>query len=178
MSTSTQLATFGGGCFWCIDAAFRRVKGVLNVCSGYTGGHTDNPTYKSVCSGTTGHAEVVQLEFDSAVVSFETLLSMFFTLHDATQLNRQGNDIGTQYRSVVYYHNDAQLNQTNEMIAQLQNHISEPIVTEVSPTTTYYPAEHYHQDYYNENPQQGYCSILIAPKLHKFETVFKEFLTD
>ena len=137
MSTSTQLATFGGGCFWCIDAAFRRVKGVLNVCSGYTGGHTDNPTYKSVCSGTTGHAEVVQLEFDSAVVSFETLLSMFFTLHDATQLNRQGNDIGTQYRSVVYYHNDAQLNQTNEMIAQLQNHISEPIVTEVSPATIY-----------------------------------------
>ena len=96
MSTSTQLATFGGGCFWCIDAAFRRVKGVLNVSSGYTGGHTDNPTYKSVCSGTTGHAEVVQLEFDSAVVSFETLLSMFITLHDATQLNRQGNDIGTQ----------------------------------------------------------------------------------
>jgi peptide-methionine (S)-S-oxide reductase len=178
MSTSTQLATFGGGCFWCIDAAFRRVKGVLNVSSGYTGGHTDNPTYKSVCSGTTGHAEVVQLEFDSAVVSFETLLSMFFTLHDATQLNRQGNDIGTQYRSVVYYHNDAQLNKTNEMIAQLQNHISEPIVTEVSPATTYYQAEHYHQDYYSENPQQGYCSILIAPKLHKFETVFKEFLAD
>ena len=117
MSTSTQLATFGGGCFWCIDAAFRRVKGVLNVCSGYTGGHTDNPTYKSVCSGTTGQAEVVQLEFDSAVVSFETLLSMFFTLHDATQLNRQGNDIGTQYRSVVYYHNDAQLNQTNETVS-------------------------------------------------------------
>ncbi|TMO04526.1 peptide-methionine (S)-S-oxide reductase [Pseudoalteromonas sp. S327] len=178
MSTSTQLATFGGGCFWCIDAAFRRVKGVLNVSSGYTGGHTDNPTYKSVCSGTTGHAEVMQLEFDSAVVSFETLLSMFFTLHDATQLNRQGNDIGTQYRSVVYYHNDAQLIKTNETIAQLQNHISEPIVTEVSPATTYYPAEHYHQDYYNENPQQGYCSILKAPKLHKFETVFKEFLTD
>jgi len=178
MSSAKQVATFGGGCFWCIDAAFRRVNGVLNVSSGYTGGETNTPTYQSVCTGTTGHAEVVKIEFDSAIVSFETLLAMFFTLHDATQLNRQGNDIGTQYRSVVYYHSDAQLKQTNNMIAQLQNHVSEPIVTEVSPATTYYPAEHYHQDYYNENPQQGYCSILIAPKLHKFETVFKEFLTD
>ena len=109
MSSTTQVATFGGGCFWCIDAAFRRVNGVSDVSSGYTGGNTDNPTYKSVCSGTTGHAEVVKVEFDSTIVSFETLLAMFFTLHDATQLNRQGNDIGTQYRSVVYYHNDEQL---------------------------------------------------------------------
>ncbi|MCK8121201.1 peptide-methionine (S)-S-oxide reductase MsrA [Pseudoalteromonas sp. 2CM32C] len=178
MSSTTQVATFGGGCFWCIDAAFRRVNGVSDVSSGYTGGNTDNPTYKSVCSGTTGHAEVVKVEFDSTIVSFETLLAMFFTLHDATQLNRQGNDIGTQYRSVVYYHNDEQLSLTNTMIEQLQTHVSEPIVTEVSPVTTYYPAEHYHQDYYNENPQQGYCSMLIAPKLHKFETVFKEFLAE
>lgn len=178
MSSTTQVATFGGGCFWCIDAAFRRVNGVSDVSSGYTGGNTDNPTYKSVCSGTTGHAEVVKVEFDSTIVSFETLLAMFFTLHDATQLNRQGNDIGTQYRSVVYYHNDEQLALTNTMIEQLQTHVSEPIVTEVSPVTTYYPAEHHHQDYYNENPQQGYCSMLIAPKLHKFETVFKEFLAE
>ncbi|WP_338411008.1 peptide-methionine (S)-S-oxide reductase MsrA, partial [Pseudoalteromonas nigrifaciens] len=169
---------FGGGCFWCIDAAFRRVNGVLNVSSGYTGGNTDTPTYKSVCSGTSGHAEVVQIEFDDTIISFEVLLAMFFTLHDATQLNRQGNDIGTQYRSVVYYHNQTQLTLTNAVIAQLQNQVSEPIVTEVSPATTYYPAEHYHQDYYNENPNQGYCSILIAPKLHKFETEFKEFLAE
>ena len=111
MSSTTQVATFGGGCFWCIDAAFRRVNGVLTVSSGYTGGETNNPTYDSVCSGTTGHAEVVKIEFDATVVSFETLLAMFFTLHDATQLNRQGNDIGTQYRSVVYYHDEAQLKQ-------------------------------------------------------------------
>ncbi|MBO7925994.1 MULTISPECIES: peptide-methionine (S)-S-oxide reductase MsrA [unclassified Pseudoalteromonas] len=178
MSSTTQVATFGGGCFWCIDAAFRRVNGVLNVSSGYTGGNTDTPTYKSVCSGTSGHAEVVQIEFDDTIISFEVLLAMFFTLHDATQLNRQGNDIGTQYRSVVYYHNQTQLTLTNAVIAQLQNQVSEPIVTEVSPATTYYPAEHYHQDYYNENPNQGYCSILIAPKLHKFETEFKEFLAE
>jgi peptide-methionine (S)-S-oxide reductase len=176
MSSTTQVATFGGGCFWCIDAAFRRVNGVLNVSSGYTGGKSDTPTYREVCSGTSGHAEVVRVEFDDAVVSFETLLAMFFTLHDATQLNRQGNDIGTQYRSVVYYHNQEQLMQTNGMIIQLQNHVSETIVTEVSPATTYYTAEQFHQDYYNENPNQGYCSILIAPKLHKFETEFKEFL--
>ena len=178
MSSTTQVATFGGGCFWCIDAAFRRVNGVLNVSSGYTGGNTDTPTYKSVCSGTSGHAEVVQIEFDDTIISFEVLLAMFFTLHDATQLNRQGNDIGTQYRSVVYYHNQTQLTLTNAVIAQLQNQVSEPIVTEVSPATTYYPAEHYHQDYYNEKPNQGYCSILIAPKLHKFETEFKEFLAE
>ncbi|CAI87330.1 peptide-methionine (S)-S-oxide reductase MsrA [Pseudoalteromonas translucida] len=178
MSSTTQVATFGGGCFWCIDAAFRRVNGVLNVSSGYTGGNTDTPTYKSVCSGTSGHAEVVQIEFDDTIISFEVLLAMFFTLHDATQLNRQGNDIGTQYRSVVYYHNQTQLTLTNAVIAQLQNQVSEPIVTEVSPATTFYPAEHYHQDYYNENPEQGYCSILIAPKLHKFETEFSEFLSE
>ena len=165
MSSTTQVATLGGGCFWCIDAAFRRVRGVLSVCSGYTGGHTDNPTYKAICTGNSGHAEVVKVEFDASIISFETLLAMFFTLHDATQLNRQGNDIGTQYRSVVYYHD-------------LQTHVSEPIVTEVSPATTFYPAESFHQDYYNENPEQGYCSILIAPKLHKFETEFSEFLSE
>ncbi|ASM49181.1 peptide-methionine (S)-S-oxide reductase [Pseudoalteromonas espejiana DSM 9414] len=178
MSSTKQLATFGGGCFWCIDAAFRRVKGVLSVSSGYTGGNTDNPTYKSVCSGTTGHAEVVQLEFDSTQISFETLLVMFFTLHDATQLNRQGNDIGTQYRSVVYHHSKEQQQKTQAIITELQSHVSEPIVTELSPASLYYPGEHYHQNYYNENPEQGYCSILIAPKLQKFEMLFKEFLTE
>ncbi|WP_372760374.1 peptide-methionine (S)-S-oxide reductase MsrA [Pseudoalteromonas sp.] len=178
MNSTSQVATFGGGCFWCIDAAFRRVKGVLVVHSGYTGGHTATPTYESVCSGNTGHAEVVRIEFDSSVVSYETLLAMFFTLHDATQLNRQGNDIGTQYRSVVYYHTREQHAQTIAAIAQLQAHLDEPIVTEISPATQFYPAEQFHQDYYNQNPQQGYCSILIAPKLQKFATVFKAFLAN
>ncbi|NMR24459.1 peptide-methionine (S)-S-oxide reductase MsrA [Pseudoalteromonas sp. NEC-BIFX-2020_015] len=176
MSTTNQTATFGGGCFWCIDAAFRRVQGVLNVSSGYTGGDTTDPSYKQICTGLSGHAEVVQIEFDSTVVSFETLLAMFFTLHDATQLNRQGNDIGTQYRSVVYYHDSEQQAQTNAYIAKLQSQIREDIVTEVSPAVTYYPAEQYHQDYYSENPEQRYCSLLIAPKLKKFEQDYKKYL--
>ncbi|WP_404341110.1 peptide-methionine (S)-S-oxide reductase MsrA [Pseudoalteromonas mariniglutinosa] len=176
MSAKNHLATFGGGCFWCIDAAFRRVKGVVNVSSGYAGGELPNPSYQQICSGQTGHAEVVQIDFDSSLISFETLLSMFFTLHDATQLNRQGNDIGSQYRSVVFYHNEQQEQQTIAMIAALQQQIRDPIVTEVSPASTYYPAEHYHQDYYNQNPQQGYCSILIAPKLKKFTETFAPYL--
>ena len=162
MSTSTQLATFGGGCFWCIDAAFRRVKGVLNVSSGYTGGHTDNPTYKSVCSGTTGHAEVVQLEFDSAVVSFETLLSMFFTLHDATQLNRQGNDIGSQYRSAIFTTTEAQLAAAQKSAEAFQEALQRAdrgrITTEIKPLDVFYYAEAYHQQYLDKNPG-GYCGL-------------------
>lgn len=178
MSKAIETATFGGGCFWCIDAAFRRVKGVLQVSSGYSGGETTDPTYKQICTGLTGHAEVVNIEFDSKQISYETLLAMFFTLHDATQLNRQGNDIGTQYRSVVYYHNAEQQAKTTDYIAKLQSQIREDIVTEVSPATTYYPAEQYHQDYYNENPEQRYCSLLIAPKLKKFEQDYKQFLVN
>jgi len=178
MSTTKQLATFGGGCFWCIDAAFRRVKGVLAVSSGYTGGETSDPTYKEVCSGMTGHAEVVQITFDSEQISFDTLLAMFFTLHDATQLNRQGNDVGTQYRSVVYYHSTEQQQITAAYIAQLEQQNQENIVTEVSPASTYYPAEQFHQDYYNENPEQRYCSLLIAPKLQKFQQLFGTYLTE
>ena len=178
MDNNIQIATFGGGCFWCIDAAFRRVKGVLNVSSGYAGGEIENPSYQQICTGLTGHAEVVQLDFDSSVVSYNTLLEMFFTLHDATQLNRQGNDVGTQYRSVIYYHDEQQKTESQAMIDALQKQIREPIVTELSPLTNFYPAEQYHQDYYNENPEQGYCSILIAPKLHKFETEFSEFLSE
>lgn len=178
MSNTIETATFGGGCFWCIDAAFRRVKGVTQVSSGYTGGDTLAPTYQQICTGLTGHAEVVNLEFDSSLISYETLLAMFFTLHDATQLNRQGNDVGTQYRSVVYYHNDEQRIQTADYIARLQSQICEDIVTEVSPATTYYPAEQYHQDYYEQNPEQGYCSILIAPKLKRFAEDYKQFLKD
>ena len=172
MDNNIQIATFGGGCFWCIDAAFRRVKGVLNVSSGYAGGEIENPSYQQICTGLTGHAEVVQLDFDSSIVSYNTLLEMFFTLHDATQLNRQGNDVGTQYRSVIYYHNEQQKAESQAMIDALQKQIREPIVTELSPLTNFYPAEQYHQDYYNENPNQGYCSMLIAPKLAKFEQYY------
>ncbi|NHH89863.1 peptide-methionine (S)-S-oxide reductase MsrA [Pseudoalteromonas sp. MB47] len=172
MDNNIQIATFGGGCFWCIDAAFRRVKGVLNVSSGYAGGEIENPSYQQICTGLTGHAEVVQLDFDCSIVSYNTLLEMFFTLHDATQLNRQGNDVGTQYRSVIYYHNEQQKAESQAMIDALQKQIREPIVTELSPLTNFYPAEQYHQDYYNENPNQGYCSILIAPKLAKFEQYY------
>ncbi|MEJ6474406.1 peptide-methionine (S)-S-oxide reductase MsrA [Pseudoalteromonas piscicida] len=171
-----QTATFGGGCFWCIDAAFRRVNGVESVHSGYTGGHMDNPSYQLICQGDSGHAEVVQLQFDSDIISFEILLDMFFTLHDPTQLNRQGNDIGTQYRSVVFYHNEQQQQQTQHHINKLQPQLSEKIVTEVSPASEFYPAEQYHQNYYAENPNQGYCSILIAPKIAKFESRFQEYL--
>lgn len=176
MDNNIQIATFGGGCFWCIDAAFRRVKGVLNVSSGYAGGEIENPSYQQICTGLTGHAEVVQLDFDSSFVSYNTLLEMFFTLHDATQLNRQGNDVGTQYRSVIYYHDEQQKAESQAMIAALQKQIREPIVTELSPLTNFYPAEQYHQDYYNENPNQGYCSILIAPKLAKFEQYYADKL--
>ena len=172
MDNNIQIATFGGGCFWCIDAAFRRVKGVLNISSGYAGGEIENPSYQQICTGLTGHAEVVQLDFDSSIVSYNTLLEMFFTLHDATQLNRQGNDVGTQYRSVIYYHDEEQKAESQAMIDALQKQIREPIVTELSPLTNFYPAEQYHQDYYNENPNQGYCSILIAPKLAKFEQYY------
>jgi len=176
MDNNIQIATFGGGCFWCIDAAFRRVKGVLNVSSGYAGGEIENPSYQQICTGLTGHAEVVQLDFDSSIISYSTLLEMFFTLHDATQLNRQGNDVGTQYRSVIYYHTEQQKAEAQAMIAALQKQIREPIVTELSPLTNFYPAEQYHQDYYNENPNQGYCSILIAPKLAKFEQHYADKL--
>ena len=172
----TQVATLGGGCFWCIDAAFRRVKGVESVQSGYTGGQINNPSYQDICTGDSGHAEVVQLHFDPEQVSFAVLLEMFFTLHDPTQLNRQGNDIGTQYRSVVFYHNAQQQQQTADYIAQLQANYDAEIVTELSPAAEFYAAESYHQDYYAANPNQGYCSILIAPKVEKFSKQFAAYL--
>lgn len=176
--SNIHLATFGGGCFWCIDAAFRRVKGVEAVRSGYTGGHIQNPTYQSICQGDTGHAEVVELKFDAAQISYETLLNMFFALHDPTQLNRQGNDIGTQYRSVIYFHDNEQQQLANDVIKQVQPHYAENIVTELSPAELFYPAESYHQDYFSENPNQGYCSVLIAPKIAKFAHTFSEWVKE
>lgn len=162
-----MIATFAGGCFWCLEAVFLRIAGVKKVVSGYTGGHTPNPTYRDVCSGQTGHAEAVQIEYDPQIISYEKLLAVFFAIHDPTTLNRQGNDIGTQYRSAVFYHDEAQHQAASQAIAAQQSQYSDPIVTDVEPLTTFYPAEIDHQGYYDAHPNQPYCAAIIAPKLHK-----------
>lgn len=171
-------ATFGAGCFWCVEAVFQRLAGVESVVSGYAGGHTKNPTYRDVCSGTTGHAEVAQITYDPSVVSFTDLLKVFFETHDPTQLNRQGNDVGTQYRSAIFYHDDEQKKISEEFKKQLDASGTwpSPIVTEIVPLKEFYPAEDYHQNYFNDNPNQPYCSFLIKPKLDKFTKTFKEKL--
>ncbi|WP_345985782.1 peptide-methionine (S)-S-oxide reductase MsrA [Sulfurimonas sp. HSL-1656] len=171
-----EVALLGGGCFWCIEAVYRRVKGVSSAVSGYAGGQMDNPDYRSVCSGTTGHAEVVEVTFDPDVISFGEILDIFWVIHDPTTLNRQGADMGTQYRSVIYYHDDAQKAEAEEAIAEAQESFSDPIVTELSPAPTFYPAEVYHQNYFNLNPEQGYCQAVIAPKVQKFMRTFREKL--
>lgn len=173
-----EKATFGAGCFWCVEAVFQRLAGVESVVSGYAGGHTKNPTYRDVCSGTTGHAEVAQITYDPSVVSFTDLLKVFFETHDPTQLNRQGNDVGTQYRSAIFYHNDEQKKISEEFKKQLDASGTwpAPIVTEIVPLKEFYPAEDYHQNYFNDNPSQPYCSFLIKPKLDKFTKAFKEKL--
>lgn len=171
-----QTAIFGGGCFWCIDAAFRRLKGVQSVLSGYSGGHLDNPTYQDICTGLSGHAEVVKIEFDEQVISYSTLLQIFFELHDPTQLNRQGNDVGTQYRSVIFYLDDVQKLASLKMLASQQALFADKIVTELSPASLFYSAETYHQDYYRDNPNQPYCSIMIGPKLAKFSANYATLL--
>ncbi|MBK9328955.1 MAG: peptide-methionine (S)-S-oxide reductase MsrA [Sphingobacteriales bacterium] len=178
MDTTMEIATFGGGCYWCMEAVFQRLEGVAKVESGFSGGQVKDPTYKEVCTGTTGHAEVIQLTFDTAKVSFTDLLKVFFTMHDPTTLNRQGNDIGTQYRSGIFYHNDAQKKASQEIIDALNQAHAYPdkIVTEVTPFDTFYKAEDYHQDYYNQNKTQGYCMYVIQPKIEKFEKVFKDRL--
>ncbi|WP_105199498.1 peptide-methionine (S)-S-oxide reductase MsrA [Pseudoalteromonas sp. T1lg10] len=171
-----RTATLGGGCFWCIDAAFRRVKGVQQVTSGYSGGHVEHPTYHQICAEDTGHAEVVQLVYDEQKVDYPTLLKMFFALHDPTTLNRQGNDIGPQYRSVIFYHGDQQKHQAELVMERLQEHLDDAIVTELLPAKEFYPAESYHQDYFSANPRQPYCNLLIAPKIAKFEKEFDAYL--
>jgi peptide-methionine (S)-S-oxide reductase len=173
-----ETATFGGGCFWCVEAIYERVKGVEEATSGYSGGHVKNPTYKEVCTGRTGHAEVVQIRYDPAVVSFTRLLEVFFETHDPTSLNRQGADVGTQYRSVVFYHSEEQRRQAEETIRELDSAgiWNAPIVTKVEPFDTFYSAEDYHQEYYENNPNQGYCRVVILPKVEKFEKVFKDLL--
>jgi peptide-methionine (S)-S-oxide reductase len=169
-----QIATFGGGCFWCLDAAFRQLKGVESCVSGYAGGKRPNPTYEQVCAGVTGHAEVIQLTFDSSVISYRDLLGAFFTIHDPTTKDRQGGDIGTQYRSVVFYHSPEQLAAVKDVIAELEREKvwDDPIVTEVVPAPEFYAAEGYHQDYFNKNPNQPYCRAVVAAKVSKMRKTY------
>ncbi len=172
--------TLGAGCFWCVEAIFQRVKGVLHVEAGYSGGTVENPTYEQVCTGNTGHAEVIRLEFDPTIVSFETILEVFWHTHDPTTLNRQGADVGTQYRSVIFYHDDKQkkIAEESKQRTQASGLWDDPIVTEISPLINYYKAENYHQNYFNNNPNAGYCSIVIAPKIAKFKKDFPHLLKE
>jgi len=180
MAKELEKATLGGGCFWCTEAVYLELKGVVDVKPGYSGGHIKNPSYKEVCTGTTGHAEVVQITFDPDVVSYSEILEVFFMTHDPTTLNRQGNDVGPQYRSVIFYHNEAQ-KETAEKVIQLfekEEVYDKPIVTQVEPFDKFYVAEDYHFNYYNRNKSQGYCQFIITPKLEKFRKIFKDQLKD
>ena len=170
-----QKITFGSGCFWCTEAIFQTVKGVKSATSGYMGGQVENPTYEQVCTGTTGHAEVVEVQYNADEVSLDELLLIFFKTHDATSLNRQGNDVGTQYRSAIYYYNDEQKQQAEAMVKRFTDEkiYDNPIVTEITPASEFYKAEEYHQDYFSQNPSKSYCAFVIQPKLNKFA---KEFL--
>jgi peptide-methionine (S)-S-oxide reductase len=168
-ASKTELATVGGGCFWCTEAVLERLPGVKKVISGYAGGKTANPSYEEICTGTTGHAEVIQVEFDPSVISYEKLLEVFFEAHDPTTLNRQGADEGTQYRSVIFYHNEAQHQAAARAKVAAQALWPDPIVTEISPLPKFHPAEGYHQDYFRKNPNQGYCTFVIKPKMKKLE---------
>ncbi|WP_224013770.1 peptide-methionine (S)-S-oxide reductase MsrA [Ferruginibacter albus] len=177
-SQKTDTATFGNGCFWCTEAVFQELKGVLKVTSGYSGGTVENPTYKQVCTGTTGHAECLQIVYDPSVISYDELLEVFWKTHDPTTLNRQGNDVGTQYRSVVFYHSDEQKAKAEKYKDELNKAgaYPDPIVTIIEPFTKFYPAEDYHQNYFNENGDEPYCRLVIRPKVEKFEKVFKDKL--
>lgn len=177
-NNKTETITLGGGCFWCLEPLFAELKGVQDAVVGYSGGALPNPPYQLVCTGLTGHAEVVQVTFDSQVISVEDLLRVFFTMHDPTTLNRQGNDVGPQYRSVVFYHSQAQKQAAEKIIAEFETARIWPgsIVTEVVPLKAFYPAEEYHQEYYQKNPNQGYCRIIIDPKVAKFRKQFAERL--
>lgn len=173
-----EVATLGAGCFWCIEAIFQRLEGVHKVIPGYTGGSMKNPTYKQVCTGTTGHAEVAQITFDAEVISFEEILEVFWKTHDPTTFNRQGNDVGTQYRSAIFYHNDTQkqIAEKSKQATEAASLWPDPIVTEIVPLPTFYEAENYHHDYFNNNPEQGYCTYVINPKVQKFKKEFADKL--
>lgn len=168
------LATLAGGCFWCIEGAFSQVKGIHSAISGYMGGHIENPTYENICTGNSGHAEVVQLSFDEDEITYQEIIEIFFTLHDPTQLNRQGNDIGTQYRSAIFYHDESQRQTAEKNISEMQaaKTFEQDIVTQVSPAERFYSGEAYHQDYFNNNPENQYCQAVVSPKLAKFRQTF------
>jgi peptide-methionine (S)-S-oxide reductase len=176
MMDSHEIATLAGGCFWCLEAVYDQMKGVLSVESGYTGGKAPNPSYEAVCSGRTGHAEAVRITFDPTAVSYREILEVLFAIHDPTTLNRQGNDVGTQYRSAIYYHSPEQKATAEAIVAELtaEQAYPNPIVTEVTPAETFYEAEPYHQEYFARNPGQGYCSFVVAPKVAKFRQHFAE----
>ena len=173
----TERATFGGGCFWCIEAAFKHIKGVISVTSGYAGGTTENPTYKEVCNGATGHAEVIQVEFNPKDITFKELVNIFFHLHNPTELNRQGPDVGTQYRSIILFHDDGQKTAATEVKDEIEasGDFDDPIVTEIVSLNTFYPAEEYHQDYFEKNPNNAYCQININPKLAKLRKKYSNY---
>ena len=173
-TNQTAFANFGGGCFWCVEAVYQRIPGVKSVTSGYAGGQTENPTYEQVCTGTTGHAEITRVEYDPKIVSYDKLLYYFWDAHDPTTLNRQGADVGTQYRSIILYNNDAEKLAAEKSKADAQKNFRNPIVTEIVPLKKFYPAEKYHQNYYNDNPDAGYCRVVIKPKVEKIEKKLKE----
>jgi len=168
----------GGGCFWCIEAAFRRVEGVVSAVSGYAGGKNPNPTYQQICTGSTGHAEVVEVSFNTEVISCEEILEIFFTIHNPTTLNAQGADVGTQYRSVIFYYSDEQKECAKKVVSKIKSDFRDPIVTELSEVPEFYVAENYHQNYYDLNPSQGYCQVVISPKIEKLNKAFKSKLKD
>ena len=176
--SNLQTATLAAGCFWCVEAVFDQLKGVTDVISGYAGGHTANPTYRQVCSETTGHAEAIQIQFDADAISYADILRVFFTVHDPTQLNRQGNDVGESYRSAIFTHDDEQKRVAEEVIAQIaaEGVYSGKIVTQVTPFTNFYPAEDYHQEYFANNPYQPYCMAIVAPKVKKFRQKYTDQL--
>jgi peptide-methionine (S)-S-oxide reductase len=169
-----ETATLGGGCFWCLEAVYDEMEGVISVESGYMGGHVANPDYHAVCTGKTGHVEVVQVTFDPAVTSYRDILEVFFAIHDPTSMDRQGNDAGTQYRSAIFTHNEQQRETAQQMMAELDGEgiASRPVVTQVRPAGTFYEAEAYHQEYFKNNPDQGYCALVVSPKLKKFREKF------
>lgn len=174
MTNKNEIITLAGGCFWCIEAAYLQLTGIVSASSGYMGGHTESPTYQAVCQGDTGHAEVVQLTFNPAEISIQDILEIFFALHDPTQINRQGNDIGSQYRTGIFYHDEQQKLVAEALIAEIErdNIWPDPVVTEVTPAAIFYPAEDYHRDYFNNNPENQYCQMVVSPKLLKFKQKF------
>lgn len=173
---ATEIATLAGGCFWCLEAIYQRLGGVQAIESGYTGGRTENPTYEQVCEGTTGHAEAVRISFDPQLRSYREILEIFFTIHDPTTLNQQGNDVGTQYRSAIFFHSPEQQQIGRQVIAEMANVWDAPIVTELNPAGVFYKAEDYHRNYFQNNPMQGYCAFIVAPKVAKFRKMFADKL--